>query len=354
MNNKKKVRILSLDGGGIRGVIPAIIIKYAEEYLKKKVPGTTIADHFDLIAGTSTGGILACIYLTPQDKDRSKAKFTASEALEFFIHEGYNIFNASRQGNFRRLWGLRNATEFDPCYLEDLLEKRFGDTLISNLLKPCLVPTYDMNSKNPFFFTSLEDTTKREFFVRDVARSTSAAPTFFPPAKIKNIAPDAGKDGEALDMINLDGGVFANNPLMCAYAEARKTNFKDRNNDHPSINDMYVLSLGTGGGGFELGGKERSSRWNLLKWAKSMPKIMMDGSIGTVAFQMDQIYKTRQPDDSNGYLRIDVPEEDRNYAPGLSEASPQNVEALLRAGEKTLQYAKGNELDKFLDSLLDC
>ena len=62
---KKKVRILSIDGGGIRGIIPAYIIKYAESYLQKKAPVTSIADHFDFIAGTSTGGILTGLYLVP-------------------------------------------------------------------------------------------------------------------------------------------------------------------------------------------------------------------------------------------------------------------------------------------------
>ena len=96
MAPKKKVRILSLDGGGIRGIIPATIIQYAEAYLQKKRPGTTIADHFDFIAGTSTGGILTGIYLAPQKEDNTKAKFSATEALKFYVDNGYDIFNASK------------------------------------------------------------------------------------------------------------------------------------------------------------------------------------------------------------------------------------------------------------------
>jgi len=352
MENKKKVRILSIDGGGMRGIIPAVIIKYAEEYLQKKSPKTTIADHFDFIAGTSTGGILTCIYLVPQDGNKSKAKFTASEALDFYLKEGYNIFNASRLKNWQRLWGLRNATEYSPQYIEDLFRNKFGNLRMSELLKPCLITTYNMNSKSAFFFTSLEDTNERDFYVRDVTRSTSAAPTYFPPAQINNIAPQVEHEKDNFDMINLDGGVFANNPLMCAYAEARKTNFKTRNNDKPSASQMYILSLGTGGGTFELKRTEKSNRWSLLKWAKVIPDIMMDGTTDTVTYQMNEIFKTLQVKDQGDYMRIDVPNEYRNYVADMSDASPGNIQNLMVAGEKTLDYAKKSELDKFLDGLL--
>ena len=351
MKEKKKIRILSLDGGGIRGIIPAMIIEYAEKYLQDKVPGTTIADHFDFIAGTSTGGILTGIYLTPSDKNKNKAKYTAREALDFYIKEGYNIFNASKIKDWKRLWGLGNAVEFSPVYLENLLKKRFGDVLLSELIKPCLITAYNMGHKSSFFFTSTEDPSEREFFLRDVLRSTSAAPTYFPPAKIKNVAPYPHKS-ESIDMINLDGGVFANNPTMCAYAEARNTNFEERNNNRPSASHMYILSIGTGGG-FQLNKKHRSDKWSLLKWAKSLPVIMMDGSVDTVAFQMEEINGTLRSNDPGGYMRVDTPSHDRKYAEDMSDASPENIDALLKAGKKTLEHAKLKGLNNFLDGLLD-
>ena len=353
MGKKKKVRILSLDGGGIRGIIPATVIKYVEEYLQEKAPGTTISDHFDFIAGTSTGGILSGIYLTPQDGNKTKAKFSAAEALDFYVKEGHNIFNASKISSWKRLWGLRNATAYSPLNLETLLKDKFGNLLISELIKPCLITTYNMNNKSSFFFTSREGTAKREFFVRDVLRSTSAAPTYFPPAKIKNIASHNLKNQASDNMINLDGGVFANNPTICAYAEARNTNFKARNNSEPSANSMYILSIGTGGGGFKLDDKEASSTWSLLKWAKSIPDIMMDASTDTVAFQMNEIYQTLEPNNLGSYLRIDTPEKDRKYSSDMSNACSENIDSLLKAGEKTLEYAKANGWDKFLDGLLD-
>ncbi|MAC94209.1 MAG: patatin [Flavobacteriales bacterium] len=353
MENKKKVRILTLDGGGIRGIIPATVLQYVEEYLQQKKPNTTLADHFDFIAGTSTGGILSAIYLAPDDKDPSKAKFSANEALDFYVKEGANIFNKAKLNNWQRLWGLRNATQFSPKNIERLLKDKFGDLVMSKLRKPCLITTYNMNSKSSYFFTSTEDESKREFYVRDVLRSTSAAPTYFPPAKIKNIAPESNKEPKNAEMINLDGGVFANNPTMCAYAEARNTEFKERNNLKPTASHMYILSIGTGGGGFTIENKENSTHWSLLKWAKTIPEIMMDGSIDTVAFQMNEIHATLPPNVPGDYLRVDTPKEDRQYSSDMSNADEENIKMLLKAGEKTLEKAKIDGLDQFLDGLLD-
>ena len=140
---------------------------------------------------------------------------------------------------------------------------------------------------------------------------------------------------------------------MCAYAEARRFNFRERNNDKPSASSMYILSIGTGGGGFELKGKGKSNTWNLLKWAKSIPEIMMDGSVDTVAYQMNEIMKTLNKEDPGDYLRIDVPANARKYSSDMSDAGPNNIKALVKAGEKTLEHAQTLGLNKFLDGLLD-
>jgi len=353
MSTQKKVRILSIDGGGIRGIIPATILQYVEAYLQKKVPDTTISDHFDMVAGTSTGGILTGIYLTPQKENYKKAKYTASEALDFYIKEGYTVFNAAKNRLWKRFWGLGNATEYCPQNFEKALQEKFGNLRMSELLEPCLITAYDMKTKAPYFFTSTEDTTKREFLVRDVIRSTCAAPTYFPPAKIKNRAAHFQKGSKAAYMLNIDGGVFANNPVMCAYAEARNTNFKERHNNEPAANEMQILSIGTGGGGFTINRIEKSSSWSLLKWAKLIPDIMMDGSIDAVAYQMNEIYQTLAPTDSGSYLRINTPEQYRNYSSKMSDATPENIEKLLQAGEQTLNYAIANGLNPFLDQLLE-
>ncbi|MBL3655530.1 patatin-like phospholipase family protein [Fulvivirga sediminis] len=348
---KKKVRILSLDGGGIRGVISAFVLKYAEEYLQEKAPGTSLSDHFDLIAGTSTGGILTGIYLAPESEGSKRAKFSANDALKFYVDEGFNIFNKSQRSSWKRFWGLGNATSFDSTYLRELLQDKLGDMHMSDLLKPCLIPTYNMNTKSSFFFISREDRAKREFYVRDALISTASAPTYFPPVKIKNIAPSPC--AEEMQLLNIDGGVFANNPLMCAYAEARSSCFEERNNECPTAEDMYILSIGTGGGVFDIPGISKSHKWSLLKWAKTVPEIMMDGSADTVTYQMNRVYGTLKPDAMGDFLRIDTPDQYRTYNPDMTDASEKNIDQLLRAAEKTLVCAQKNGLDAFLDGLLD-
>lgn len=351
----KKIRILSLDGGGIRGIIPATIMNYVEAELIRRTENkdARIADYFDLFAGTSTGGILSCIYLTPGEKENGPSSFyTASQALDFYVKEGYQIFNASKNSKWKRIWGLRDATAYSPAYIESLFLDRFKDLRMSELLKPCLVTTYDMKSKTSFFFSSDEpDSMKRDFYVRDVARSTSAAPTFFPPAVITNLLTNK-------EMVNIDGGVFANNPSMCAYAEARNSHFPDHEVEEPTAQNMMILSLGTGGGGFQLPDLAKSESWGVLNWAKSIPEIMMDGSVDTVAFQMKEIFGTlHSKHDQMCFQRIDVPKDGRIYAADMSDASPENIQKLQEAGKLTLEAAlkekDGFSLDTFIDQLIE-
>lgn len=79
----------------------------------------------------------------------------------------------------------------------------------------------------------------------------------------------------------------------------------------------------------------------------------MDASIDTVAYQMNEIFHSLGPSQSKNYLRIDTPDKDRNYAIDMSDASSENIQKLLKAGKKTLEHAKINGLDEFLDELLD-
>lgn len=351
----KKVRILSLDGGGMRGIIPATVLEYVENKIIEitKNKNARLADYFDLIAGTSTGGILTAFYLTPAKslfKEDPNTKYKASEALAFYSNDGYKIFNESKKFGWFGLRQLFNAAKYSPKELEKILHKEFQYLQLKDLLKPCIITTYNMKRKSSFFFSSREPMEKdREFYIKDVLRSTSAAPTFFPPAFIKNLANEQ-------QMINIDGGVFANNPAMCAYSEGRSTDFGDIK--FPSAKDMLILSIGTGGGQFNLPKVEKSSTWGILPWASSIPNIMMDGSVDTVDFQMKNIFDTLQQKDKFNYKRVDVPINKRTYSSDMANASPENVEALKKAGKEALkasQIQQKNEytLDEFIQQLIE-
>jgi len=349
----KKVRVLSLDGGGMRGVIPAMVLDYVEQRLQNLTGNATarIADYFDMIVGTSTGGILACFYLTPNDTDKnSSAKYTATEALKFYSEKGFDIFNKSKRKSWLGLRSLVDSAMYNPSVIERIFMDTFGDLRMSNLLKPCTVTTYDMRHKTTFFFSSIEaKDKKRDFFVRDVVRSTSAAPTYFPPAEITNLTTKE-------KMINIDGGVFANNPTMCAYAECRNTKFPQV--DNPSAKEMLLLSIGTGGGQFDLPNVSKSGKWGVVNWAKSIPEIMMDGAVDTVHYQLKNLFATLEQEHQFNYKRIDVPLNKRRYSPDMADASPQNIEHLKQAGKATIEAAqekRHNEytLDEFIEQLIE-
>ena len=349
----KKARILSLDGGGIRGIIPATVLEYIGNKFIEKTnnPNARLADLFDFIIGTSTGGILTCFYLTPnpeKGEDQPLSKYKASKALEFYSEKGYRIFNASKHYSWFGLRQLYNASKYTPNNLESIFDDEFGGLRISELVKPALVTTYDLASKSSFFFSSREPEKKqREFYVKDVARSTSAAPTYFPSAVIKNLI-----TGNV--MVNIDGGVYANNPTMCGYAECRNSIFPQV--AYPSADQMLILSIGTGGGQVDFSASEKSGNWGLLKWAKSMPDIMMDGSFDTVDYQMKRLFGSLAEEHQYNYKRVDVPQDKRNYAKDMADASPANIEALKEAGKEALKAAQKNHeqysLDNFIDMLI--
>ena len=350
---KKKVRVLSLDGGGIRGVIPATIMQYVEEQLQAITnnPNARIADYFDIIVGTSTGGILGCFYLTPNDQTNGPvSKYSAADALNFYTKKGFDIFNASKYKKWGGLRQLFNSTQYNPKNLEGIFESTFGDLKMNDLLKPCVVTTYNLSSKSAFFISSNElPETARDFYVKDAVRSTSAAPTYFPPAHVKNL-----KTGEKL--YNIDGGVFANNPTMCAYAECRDSVFPQASN--PTASEMLILSIGTGGGRYDLADLQKSRSWGVLNWATSIPNIMMDGSVDTVDYVMRGLFDTLADKHQFNYKRVDVPLDKRGYSKDMADASPANMKKLLEAGQETLKAAKAKtddaySLDEFVQLLVD-
>lgn len=354
----KKVRILSLDGGGMRGIIPATVLAYVENQLIKKTGNahTRLADFFDLIVGTSTGAILGSFYLMPNTNSKSaeiapSSKYPASKALEFYTLEGRRIFNESKKHSWFGIRQIFNAVRFTPNNIEAIFQREFGDMKMHQLIKPCIITTYDIHNQRAFFFNSREDADKpREFYLRDVLRSTSAAPTYFPPAIIRNI-----KTGQRL--INIDGGVFANNPAMCAYSEARTTVFEQCAN--PSAKDMLILSIGTGGGNIKFPKDVFTSQnWGAINWATSVPDIMMDGGSDTVDYHLKRIFSTLEGENKKNYLRIDVPVDKRKYKSDMADASDENVKALLNAGNEALNSSlihseERHSLDKFVDLLLE-
>jgi len=320
-----KIRILSLDGGGIRGIISCVILKYIEEQLQKlDHPNARIGDYFDLVAGSSTGGLLASIVLYPDNS--GKARFSVQEALDLYARKGDSIFNVSFWEQIINPFGLFNE-KISQKNLEKQLEEIFGKLQLKDFIKPCLITSYDITARKAKFFTSHEARAPLEnFYIKDVCRATSAAPTYFEPAKIKSIY------GQEFCLI--DGGVYANNPALCAYAEARKIAFsKVLNNnqkvDYPSVNDMIIVSVGTGTvlksysyKDFENAGK--------IKWISPLIDILLSSNVETVDYNLKKMYETLGSRNSQNYHRL-MPSL-RNASPEMDDTSKTNIYELIQAG----------------------
>ncbi len=325
----KLFRILSIDGGGIRGIIPGMVLVRLERHLQETTGNedARIADYFDLVAGTSTGGILACGYLMPGEETPQRPRYQAQELVNLYLDHGGQIFSAGLWHRIRTAGGVLDE-KYPADHLETALEERFGDTRLSQLLRPCLITAYDIRGRETRFFTQHDarggDT--RDFRVRDVARATSAAPTYFEVANIES--------GANIDYPFIDGGVFANNPTMCAYAEARHSL------QVKSPKDMFVLSLGTGKRAQDPIEYAEAKDWGLAEWAKPVIQIMQSAVQETVHYQMERLFDSVPRYRGPGhlvprYVRIDA---ELQYAnPAMDDATPENLDNLRGTAVSCIQ-----------------
>ena len=333
---KKKVHILSIDGGGIRGVIPAVILNHIEKRLQRQSdnPHAALADYFDLVAGSSTGGILACFYLLPALPEQSShSRYFASDAIDFYVDYGKEIFN--------RKW-LRfgfGKEKYPAAGLEKVLTDCMGDVTLAQSRKNCIVTAYDISERNAVFFTSPEarNDERRNYLMRDVARATSAAPTYFKLAAIRSM------NGNASYLI--DGAVYAGNPTMCAVVEANKSVYGEI--DHPTVNDLYIVSVGTGTEKKKYDYR-KAKDWGAVGWMRPMIDILFSASAEVVDYQMQQMFKVAGCSDCYARLKPEL----GKAKPEMDDASEQNIRQLKEAGEVFVKEHV-NELDEIVQRLLE-
>lgn len=307
-------RILSIDGGGIRGLIPALVLTELE-----RQTGRAIADCFDLIAGTSTGGILALGLTRPGTGGRPK--YQAQDLANLYLKEGQRIFDESLGRRLTNPMGLRVA-KYPPSGIEGVLADYFGESRLKEALTEVLVTAYDIEQRDAFFYRRRRAREEARYDVpmRVAARATSAAPTYFEPALV--LWPD-GRD------VLVDGGVFANNPAMCAYAEAWRTLAETG----LTTDDILLVSLGTGLH-TEPYPYEQAKGWGVAGWAKPVLDVIFDGVADTVDYQLRQLL----PAGAEGLPRYHRFQASLNAAlSAMDDTSPAHLEGLRRAAEGILQ-----------------
>ncbi|GGB53115.1 CBASS cGAMP-activated phospholipase [Fictibacillus barbaricus] len=225
-------RVLSIDGGGMKGVIPAQYLKRIEENT-----GRPIHEHFDLITGTSTGGIIAL---------GLSIGLPAAEITKIYSEEGKKIFSKSLFSN------KFSSAKYDNKHLKKLLINQYGEKRMRDAMTMLCIPSIEHHKAEPKVFKTphhsdyIQD---GERFMWEVGLATSAAPTYFPAASIG--------EGEC----KIDGGLWANNPILVAIGEAKKLGF--------SLDQIRVLSLGTGDCIYSVDNKV-AENGGLIKWKSNL------------------------------------------------------------------------------------
>lgn len=260
-----KYRILSIDGGGIRGLITTVILQRIIA-----TPGLeNLLGTIDLIAGTSTGGLLALGIAHQLDLNRIR---------EVYVEKGPEIFDDSWLDDLVDLGKLRGA-DYDIKPLRRVLRGLFGEATLGDLRKRVLITAFDLDNeedaeertwKPKLFHNFVGLNNDRASRAADVGLYTSAAPTYFPSV-----------DGY------IDGGVYASNPAMCALAQTQDHRYPPT----PSLDEVLVLSLGTGTTLQYIKGK--SHDWGYAQWVKPLISLMLDGTAGIADYQCKQMLRDR-------------------------------------------------------------
>lgn len=293
-----RFQILSLDGGGIKGLFSAAVLAHLEDDLN-----INVADYFDLIVGTSTGGIIALglgLGMKPHD------------IVRFYVEKGQAIFPGSIITNLRKYW--RN--KFDVTPLEAALKECFGNKLLGESKKRLVIPSYNIGEDDVYLFkTSHHKRLTRDFKVPmwKVALATSAAPTYFPIFT-------------GVNHIRLvDGGVWANNPTIVGIAEAISILGE-------SLENIWVLSLGTTD---EVKGRPKNLNYGgFWQWRKAAVDVILQGQNRGVHTQAQHLLGKdnvirRDPKVPEGLFALDklsekellskAAHESRHFAPQFKE-----------------------------------
>ncbi|KAG8501926.1 hypothetical protein CXB51_004581 [Gossypium anomalum] len=302
-NQRGKICILSIDSGGMKGILCGKALAYLEKALKSKSgnPNARIADYFDVAAGSSVGGIFTAMLFAT--RDNNQPIFTAEETWRFLVDNGKRIYRsgAGKNGGILKKKILKNgSTGSSSNGMEKAMKEAFTagrrSLTLKDTLKPVLIPCYDLSSTAPFLFSRADalETDSFDFPLWEVCRATSAEPGLSGPVLMQSV------DGQT-KCVAVDGGLAMSNPTVAAI-----THVLHNKQEFPfvrGVEDLLVLSLGTGQlleVSYEY---EQVKNWRLKDWAKPMARISGDGSADSVDQTVAMAFQQCR---SSSYVRIQV------------------------------------------------
>lgn len=347
---RRTVRILAIDGGGVRGLLPARFLVELEA-----MSGQPLHSLFDVIAGTSVGGILALGYAAPGPDGTGITAAAVFDDIREWLPAIFPPMRAEAS-----IDGLRDAHErhalsqlvgaallphhfgnarYSAAALEERVTGAFGDARMSDLLTDVAVTAYDMRAGQPVVFRSRDargqTTTRNNPRLVEVARATSAAPTYLPPLRLLD---------ERDESVLIDGGVVANNPAAIAYLDGVESG----RDDDGAAPDIVLLSVGTGRPSTQQPSYEEIFTRNWASLGMGLLGVVLNG-VGEMAHQLVDRMVSGKPE-PNRYLRVQP-----TLTPGVSlhidDATPANLEALIHCAEEAID-AHRSELEQLVGALL--
>ncbi|KAH6788255.1 phospholipase A 2A [Perilla frutescens var. hirtella] len=338
----KMVTVLSIDGGGIRGIIPGTILGHLESKLQElDGPNARIADYFDVISGTSTGGLITAMITAPGADNRPL--YAAKNITSFYLEHCPKIFPESRRNSFvGTLTNLFGGPKYDGKYLKSMVEGLLGKLTVSQTLTNVIIPTFDLKRLQPVIFNTKDGkaNVSKNALLSDVCLGTSAAPTFLPPHYFETT--DAAGKTRTFDLV--DGGVAANNPTLMAITHISKEillgKFELEDMQPMDSTRMLVLSLGTGLAKLEQKYNAKdAAKWGLLGWvyndgATPLLDVYGDASSDMVDIHVSTIFQSLR--NEQNYLRI---QEDNlaGDASSMDVSTIKNMQTLVQIGDDLLK-----------------
>ncbi|KAK6929200.1 Patatin-like phospholipase domain [Dillenia turbinata] len=369
-NQRGKICILSIDGGGMRGILSGKTLEYLEKAIQSKSgnPNAKIADYFDVAAGSGIGGIFTSMLFATTDS--KTPVYNAEDTWKLLAEQGNKFYRSPSKtgstGFLRRIFKSGSTGSIGPTTsgLEKTMKEAFTDKgrflTLKDTLKPVLIPCYDLSSSAPFLFSRADalETDSFDFRLWEVCRATSAEPGLFPPVSMKST------DGQT-KCTAVDGGLAMSNPTAAAI-----THVLHNKQEFPFVRgeeDLLVLSLGTGQlleVNYEF---DQVKNWKCKEWARPMARISNDGSADLVDQSVAMAFGQSR---ISNYVRIQAygsnfarcgPNMDSDPSPGNVKMlmgmademlKQKNVESILFGGKKIGEQTNFEKLDWFAGELV--